>query len=318
MPRIGSRSVPSSRPWRRCSNVAARGVRRLLLPAPAKINLFLHILGRRTDGYHTLQTAFQFLDLCDRIELTLRDDGRIHRVDGLDRISAADDLAVRAAVALKHRTGTPLGCDIRVEKQIPVGGGLGGGSSDAATVLLGLNALWNTQRRLTELAELGVSLGADVPVFVHGVAAWAEGVGEQLTPIEPAPADYLLLHPGVAVSTAAVFAHVQLTQDSPSITMADLMCGSSRNDLQLIASAMQPVIGEALAWLADQPGLHTPRMTGSGACVFAAIEAGQHEPCWRAPRGDWRLWRVSAVNRSPLLAALADQCGARPASVVGR
>ena len=291
--------------------MAARGgVRRLLLPAPAKINLFLHVLGRRPDGYHTLQTAFQFLDLCDHIDLTLRDDGRIRRVGGFDRVSAEDDLAVRAAVALKRRTGTPLGCDIRVEKQIPVGGGLGGGSSDAATVLLGLNALWNTRRHLTELAEMGLSLGADVPVFVHGVAAWAEGVGEQLTPIKPVEAEYVLLHPGVGVSTASVFAQLRLTQDSPSITMADLTCGAGRNDLQPVASKVQPVIGEALAWLAGQPGLHTPRMSGSGACVFAAIDVGQPGLRWSAPRDGWQLWRVRAINRSPVPAALAGQCGA--------
>ena len=287
--------------------MSSRCVRRLLLPAPAKINLFLHVIGRRSDGHHRLQTAFQFLTLSDRIELTWRDDGRIRRLGGLDAVRAEDDLAVRAAVALKRRTGSALGCDIRVEKRIPVGGGLGGGSSDAATVLLGLNALWDARLSLAALAELGLSLGADVPVFVHGRAAWAEGVGERLTSLRLPQTEYLLLYPGVAVSTAAVFAHAQLTRDSPSITINDLLAGGSRNDLQPVALTLQPAVGEALAWLADQPGLQPPRMTGSGACVFAGIAPGRPELHWAAPRDDWRLWRVTAVNRSPVQAALADQ-----------
>src|SRR6185312_6955780 len=188
-------------------------------PAPAKLNLFLHVTGRYADGYHALQTIFQLIDRCDRIGLAVRRDGRIERRAGLAGVEPQRDLAVRAARLLQEYTGITLGADVHVDKHIPAGGGLGGGSSDAATVLLGLNALWGTQVPRGELARLGLSLGADVPVFVGGHSAWGEGRGEQLWPLALPPRCYLVLHPQVAVSTAEVFQAPDLKRDSAVITL---------------------------------------------------------------------------------------------------
>ncbi|RTZ65891.1 MAG: 4-(cytidine 5'-diphospho)-2-C-methyl-D-erythritol kinase, partial [Aquificaceae bacterium] len=182
------------------------------LLAPAKLNLFLHITGRRDDGYHLLQTIFQFLDYSDEITLNLRDDGRIKRVSGLASVRDEDDLVVRAAHLLKQYTKTAYGADISVNKKLPIGGGLGGGSSDAATVLLGLNQLWSCDLTIDELAELGLKLGADVPVFVRGHAAWAEGVGEQLEIITLPEPWFVVVHPNIFVSTAEIFADKGLTR----------------------------------------------------------------------------------------------------------
>ena len=191
-------------------------------PAPAKLNLFLHILGRRQDGYHELQTCFQFVDLCDEITIESRADGAIRRTVEIAEIPLRNDLCVRAACALKEASASPLGADIGLKKRIPVGGGLGGGSSDAATCLVALNRLWGLDWPVEKLAALGLKLGADVPVFVHGRAAWAEGVGERLTPLYPplAPPEtnYLILKPNVFVSTAEVFQDPELTRNSPPIT----------------------------------------------------------------------------------------------------
>src|SRR5689334_19670342 len=188
-------------------------------PAPAKLNLFLHVVGRRADGYHLLQTVFQLLDWGDRVRLRPREDGRVVRVSGLAAIPPERDLAVRAAIELRRATGTELGADICVDKQIPIGGGLGGGSSDAATVLVALNEIWDTRLREDELAHIGLQLGADVPVFVHGHSAWAEGIGEQLTAIELAPRHYVVIDPRVHVPTADLFQAAELTRNSPPLTI---------------------------------------------------------------------------------------------------
>jgi len=181
-------------------------------PAPAKLNLFLHVTGRREDGYHSLQTAFQLVDLCDTLDIRPRDDGTIRRVEGPPEIDPEADLAVRAARLLQARTGCKLGADIWLRKVVPAGGGLGGGSSDAATVLVALNQLWATGLAAGQLAGLGLELGADVPVFVHGRSAWAEGVGEVLEPLELPPRWFAVVHPGVAISTAEVFQAPELTR----------------------------------------------------------------------------------------------------------
>lgn len=271
-------------------------------PAPAKINLFLHVTGRRADGYHTLQTAFQFLDLCDRLDFALRDDGRILRHGGLPDIAPEDDLVVRAARSLQRFAPLGAGADIRVDKRIPAGGGLGGGSSDAATVLVALDRLWQLGLGARRLAALALELGADVPVFAGGRAAWAEGVGELLTPFDAPEGWVLVLQPDCSVATAEVFADPQLTRDTPPMTMADLLAGRGRNDCEAVVRRRFPAVGEALDWL----GRFAPaRLTGTGACVFAIFEsrARASEVADRLPR---RWWRCVArtLNRSPLLARL--------------
>lgn len=246
--------------------------------APAKLNLFLHVVGRRDDGYHLLQTLFQFLDLHDELTFSPTVDGRIHLATPLAGVPPERDLTVRAALALKAATGVSAGVEIGVRKRIPLGGGLGGGSSDAATTLLALNALWRLHLPLEDLAGLGVELGADVPVFVHGHAAWAEGVGERLTPVDPPCPWYLVLVPPVHVPTAAVFRAYkeaqerQLTHYSPPITIRDFRAGSGHNDLESLVRALYPPVDAALTWLA---GFGDARMTGSGACVFLPVESAE-------------------------------------------
>lgn len=245
-------------------------------PAPAKLNLFLHVVGRRADGYHLLQTVFRFLDFGDSLEITPRQDGVIRLLTPLPGVPENQDLCWRAAHLLQAHTGCRLGADIGLVKRLPMGGGLGGGSSDAATVLLALNRLWNVNLPRAELQALGLTLGADVPVFVFGRAAFAEGVGEVLTPWTPAPASYVVLTPPVHVSTPAIFAHPGLTRNTPSIRIAALFDGFGRNDLEPLASELYPEVAEYLAWLSYQSSCHgggqsKARMTGSGACVFAGF-----------------------------------------------
>lgn len=247
----------------------------LTCPAPAKLNLFLHVVGRRADGYHLLQTLFRFIDLDDILYFTLRNDGEVHRVNALDGVPPEQDLCVRAARLLQQETGCKLGVDITLEKRIPMGGGLGGGSSDAATTLLALNRLWELGLSRQRLMQLGLSLGADVPVFVYGENAFAEGVGEQLQAYPLAEAWYVVLCPPVHVPTAQIFTHPELTRDTISMTMRALPKGHDfragrqpglNNDLQAVACKLYPEVAEHLAWLARYaPAL----MTGSGACVFA-------------------------------------------------
>lgn len=274
-------------------------------PAPAKLNLFLHVTHRYSDGYHALQTVFQLIDRCDRIGLSVRADGRIERCTPNAQIAPEQDLTVRAARALQRHSGSALGADIHLIKQIPLGGGLGGGSSDAATVLLALNALWQTRLGLDELARIGLTLGADVPVFVHGASAWAEGRGEQLTALELPQRWYVVVHPGIAVSTAEVFQAPELTRNSPVITIRDFSSGQVGNVCEPVVRARYAAVDEALDWLSRQPGAFgrpaPARMSGTGSCVFAGFEtAKQAERVAARVPERWSSFVARALNRSPL------------------
>jgi len=241
---------------------------KLTCPAPAKLNLFLHVVGRRPDGYHLLQTLFRFIDLQDTLHFTLREDGVVHRTNSIKGVAEESDLCVRAAKLLQADTGCKLGVDIAIEKHIPMGGGLGGGSSDAATTLIALNRLWSLGLSRKRLMELGLSLGADVPVFVFGENAFAEGVGEALQAFMLEDAWYVVLFPPVHVPTAQIFTHPELTRDAVSITMRALLEGQEQlqNDLQPLVCGLFPEVARYLACL---NGFGKAMMTGSGACVFA-------------------------------------------------
>jgi 4-diphosphocytidyl-2-C-methyl-D-erythritol kinase len=276
-------------------------------PAPAKLNLFLHILGRRPDGYHELQTCFQFVDLCDEITIEVRADGRIRRSVEIADVAEDADLCVRAARALQTASGSPLGADIGVLKRIPMGGGLGGGSSDAATCLAALNQLWNLHWSTDALAALGLQLGADVPVFVRGRAAWAEGIGERLTPLYPplAPAEtnYLILKPNINVSTAEVFRDPELTRNSAPITIHGFLASGGRNDCLGVVRRRYPEVARALDWLR---GFGDARLTGTGACIFldcGTADRGREIIGKLPPAFDAFLAR--GLNDSPLLERLA-------------
>ncbi|MBS0319527.1 MAG: 4-(cytidine 5'-diphospho)-2-C-methyl-D-erythritol kinase, partial [Proteobacteria bacterium] len=227
-----------------------RGDNRLVVPAPGKVNLFLHVVGRRADGYHELETAMAFVDFADTIEIASRDDGRIVRTRALAGIAEDDDLALRAARALAQATGTRMGADIGVVKRIPQGGGLGGGSSDAASVLLALNRLWSLDVPRAELLALGATLGADVPVFIGGRAALARGIGERLAPLTLPPLWLVLARPATSVPTASVFAAAELTRSTPSAKIDVFSEGYGRNDLQPVVEARAPLVAEALTALA--------------------------------------------------------------------
>src|SRR5881394_3598489 len=250
-------------------------------PAPAKLNLFLHVVGRRPDGYHLLQSAFTLIDRCDRLRFRVREDGIIARVNDVPGVPAEEDLVVRAAAVLKAATGTPLGADIEIDKRIPMGGGLGGGSSDAATTLIALDRLWATSVTDAALADLGASLGADVPFFLFGRSAWVEGIGERLQSIEIPPRWYVVLTPPQAVATRLVFAAPELTRNTESLKMEDFSARAGgdflggpegsrvRNDLEPVVVSRYPVVAQHLAWLSRHGNA---RMTGSGSCVFASFE----------------------------------------------
>ncbi len=240
--------------------------------APAKLNLFLHVVGRRPDGYHLLQTLFRFIDLHDTLHFTLREDGAVHRTNSVEGVAEEQDLCVRAARLLQRETGCTLGVDITLEKRIPLGGGLGGGSSDAATTLLALNKLWNLGLSRARLMQLGLTLGADVPVFIFGENAFAEGVGEQLQAYPLSEAWYVVLFPPVHVSTAQVFAHPELTRDTISLRIRGLSLQALHNDLQLVVCGLYPEVAQHIAWLAQ---FAKARMTGSGACVFAEFASAE-------------------------------------------
>ena len=238
----------------------------LTCPAPAKLNLFLHVVGRRDDGYHLLQTLFRFIDLSDTLHFTLREDGVVHRVNEIEGVPQGQDLCVRAARLLQQESGCTLGADITLEKCIPMGGGLGGGSSDAATTLLALNRLWHLGLSRQRLMQIGLTLGADVPVFVFGENAFAEGVGEQLQAYPLPDAWYVVLFPPVHVATARIFAHPELTRNTISLRIRGLPMEALRNDLQPVVCNLYPEVARHLAWLGR---FAQARMTGSGACVFA-------------------------------------------------
>lgn len=269
-------------------------------PAPAKLNLFLHVVGRRADGYHDLQTVYQLLDLADELEFTVRDDGQLRRVAGPQEVPPGDDLAVRAARLLRERTGTALGADIAVRKRIPIQGGLGGGSSDAATALVALNALWRTGLDEDRLAALGAGLGADVPVFVRGRSAWAEGIGDRLTPLALPPQWFAIVRPAVAVATAEVFQAPELTRNTPPITIRSYLRSGGRNDCEPVVVSRHPEVRRALEWL-GQRGV--ARLTGTGSCVFAAF--GGRDEAAAALAGlppEWLGFVARGLDVSPLAA----------------
>lgn len=278
-------------------------------PAPAKLNLFLYITGRRADGYHNLQTLFQFLDVGDTLEITPDNSGSITLLTPLDDVADEDNLIVRAALALRAAAadkGTlppQAGARIALEKRLPMGGGLGGGSSDAATVLVALNHLWRTQLSVDELATLGVRLGADVPVFVHGHAAFAEGVGEQLQPAFPAEKCYLVAHPGVSIATPDLFRDPELTRDSPIRTLDELLQRPFHNDCEAVARKRFREVDALLSWLLE----YAPsRLTGTGACVFAEFdtESAARQVLELAPK--WMCGFVArGLNLSPLQRTLS-------------
>ncbi|MEF8751765.1 MAG: 4-(cytidine 5'-diphospho)-2-C-methyl-D-erythritol kinase [Candidatus Accumulibacter necessarius] len=276
-----------------------------IYPAPAKLNLFLHVIGRRADGYHLLQTVFRFLGHGDRLRFSPRADGLIHLTTPLPGVVAEQDLTVRAARLLQTETACRAGVDIRIEKRLPLGGGLGGGSSDAATVLLALNHLWQVHLPRWRLQEMGLALGADVPVFIFGHSAFAEGVGEKLQAVELPPRWYVVLEPPLQVPTAAIFGAPELKRDSLPIEPQAWRPGVGGNDLEAVACARFPSIARHIACLsalAPSPA----RMSGSGACVFAEF-AGREEAgaaLRQLPEGV-RSWATAGLDRHPLL-ELAD------------
>jgi 4-diphosphocytidyl-2-C-methyl-D-erythritol kinase len=274
--------------------------KQLRLPAPAKLNLMLRIVGRRPDGYHLLQTVFQFIDLCDWIVLRERRDGHIGLASPLPGVPEESDLTVRAAKLLRQAAGDEgLGVDIAVEKNLPMGGGLGGGSSDAATTLLGLNILWRLGLSIDFLAELGLRLGADVPVFVRGHAAWGEGVGERLTPLPDLPEPwYVVVAPPCHVATGAIFSSPDLTRDNKAITIADFVAGQQENHCLPVVVEMYPQIGECITVVAEYS--QQAKLTGTGACVFGAFDdEAVAQDAVRKLSAKWEAFVAKGMNRSP-------------------
>ncbi|MBS1145425.1 MAG: 4-(cytidine 5-diphospho)-2-C-methyl-D-erythritol kinase [Proteobacteria bacterium] len=268
-------------------------------PAPAKLNLFLHVVGRRPDGYHLLQTVFRFIDRADTLRFEPRDDGQIVLATPIPDVPADSDLTVRAARLLQRETGCQQGATIHLDKQLPMGGGLGGGSSDAATVLLALNHLWATRLARPDLERIGLGLGADVPAFVHGRNTFAEGVGEAFTDVALPPESYLVLHPAVHVPTAAIFGAPELPRNTAPMRPADWRPWQGHNDLEAVACARFPAVAEHLAWLKE----FAPQamMTGSGACVFAGFphRSEAESVLARLPAG-MRGWIADGLAEHPL------------------
>ena len=269
-------------------------------PAPAKLNLFLRIVGQRADGYHQLQTVFQLLDWGDEVALRPRTDGKIVRLSGADGVAPEDDLVVRAALALRDAAKNDSGIDINVRKRIPQGGGFGGGSSDAATVLVALNHLWQLGLSEDKLVGIGLSLGADVPVFIRGRSAFAQGIGEELHPLDLPTRWYLLVDPGVCVPTAELFQARELTRDAVSVTIANFVSGSVQgNAFEPVLRARSPEVVAALDELARYG---TPNVTGTGAGLFLPFDDPDRAHSVRARLSShWRAWVVKGVNESPLV-----------------
>lgn len=267
-------------------------------PAPAKLNLFLHITGRRDDGYHSLQTVFQLLDVGDRLSFEVTDDPAVTRVNDIAGVLEEDDLVVRAARLLQTHCHCVKGVRIRLDKQLPMGGGLGGGSSDAATTLVALNQLWRLGLSQPTLMELALKIGADVPLFVYGHSAWAEGIGEQLEAVELGERHYLVITPDCHISSAELFASPELTRNCPPITIAGFFRGAGVNVFESVVARHYPAVLEALAWLSDYG---KPRMTGTGASVFAAFdEAAMARQVLSKVPGKWRAFVAKGVDVSPL------------------
>ncbi len=274
-------------------------------PAVAKLNLMLRIVGRRSDGYHLLQTVFQFVDICDWITFHPVDDGKVSLLHIMPGVPEADDLTIRAANSLKLETGCSFGVCIEVEKNLPMGGGLGGGSSDAATTLVVLNKLWNLHLPLERLMELGLALGADVPVFVNGYSAWAEGVGEVLKKITPAEQWCVVIKPGCHVNTKEIFSAKNLTRNSKSIKIADFIAGQHQNDCVEVVSEQYAQVKEALLALSD---FTEARLTGTGACVFGQFESKElAEVAYDTLKNNkWQMYLAKGLNESPLVTKLKD------------
>jgi len=280
----------------------------LTLPSPAKLNLFLHILERRPDGYHELQTLFQFLDYGDTITLTPRADRRIVMEQSVPGVADEDNLVIRAARQLAATTNTAVGgVSIAIDKRLPMGGGLGGGSSNAATTLLGLNRLWGLNHSLDELAELGLSLGADVPVFVHGHAAWGEGVGEQLTDANPPEDWFVVIKPPCDISTKEIFSEQGLTRDTPGIKIAPAFEGDAsryRNDCEDVVRRLYPEVHQSLEWLAQ---FGPARLTGTGACIFGRFPTeSAARIIWESKPSGITGFVAQGVNISPLHKKLTE------------
>jgi 4-diphosphocytidyl-2-C-methyl-D-erythritol kinase len=274
-------------------------------PAPAKLNLFLHVVGRRSDGYHLLQTVFRFIDHGDELRFAPRDDDRIVPTAPLPGVAPESDLTVRAASALRDAAGLRCGVDIALEKRLPLGGGLGGGSSDAATTLMALNTLWNIDASNDDLQAIGLTLGADVPIFIHGRAAFAEGVGERFTDVTLPPAWYLVLEPPVSVPTVEIFRAPDLRRDSPPLAADAWRPGQGGNDLQAVACRLYPEIARHLAWLQTWG---TARMSGSGACVFCEFsDERSARTALAALPSDMRGFVAKGLDRHPIAGQLRAQ-----------
>lgn len=283
-------------------------------PAPAKLNLFLHVVGRRSDGYHLLQSAFQLIDRADMLHFALRDDVEICRTSDLPGVPAQTDLVIRAAHLLRRTSSKTLpGVDIAVDKRLPMGGGLGGGSSDAATTLIALNHLWETGLTRSELMALGLQLGADVPFFLFGRNAFVEGIGESLAPLETPDCWYVVIEPGISVPTAAIFGATELTRNTNPVRITDFSkgligsnAGFGKNDLQSVAATRFLEIARAIEWL-TQYG--EARMTGSGSCVFCALtgERQADDVLIGLPKGwGWTGWKARSLQQHPLAELLPD------------
>lgn len=272
-------------------------------PAPAKLNLFLHINGRRTDGYHELQTLFQFIDYCDMLDFKVTDSSELILHSNMAGVVAdSDNLILRAAKSLQQMTGFKGGAEIWLDKRLPMGGGLGGGSSDAATTLVALNTLWNTQLSAAELAKIGLKLGADIPVFIHGFAAFAEGIGERLQVVSPPEPWYLVIAPDTHVSTAEVFQDPLLPRNTPKLAIDTLMSQAWINDCQKLVVSKYPQVAKALGWLLE----YAPsRMTGTGACVFGEFTQQQQALAALAKLpSDMQGFVAKGMNISPLITRL--------------
>lgn len=268
-------------------------------PAPAKLNLFLHITGQRDDGYHLLQTVFVLLDFADQLRFQIQDNPEIELDYQLPGVSKEQDIVYRAAHTLQKKANVQQGAQITLEKNLPMGGGLGGGSSDAATTLLALNHLWDCGLELADLAEIGLALGADVPVFIYGQNAWAEGVGEQLIPVDIPKAWYLVLIPEINVSTGQIFSDPQLIRDCPPITIRDFLAGQGQNVCEPIVAARSPEVVAALKALADSGA--KARMTGTGACVFAAFDTEtEARQTWSTLLARWNGFIAQGLDHSPV------------------
>jgi 4-diphosphocytidyl-2-C-methyl-D-erythritol kinase len=275
----------------------------LALPSPAKLNLFLHITGQRPNGYHELQTIFQFIDRCDELTFASNDSGQITITPAIEGVPLEDNLIYKAAKIIQNKTGCTKGADINLHKILPMGGGLGGGSSNAATALVGLNHLWQTQLDINELAQLGLQLGADVPVFVRGQAAWAEGVGEKLTPMEDLEENwFVVITPPCHVNTAEVFSHKGLTRDTPACRISAALRGEGQNDCESVVCKLHKEVSNSLNLLKN---FGSARMTGTGACVFLELDSENKANSVLAKLpADIQAFVAKGINQSPLQKAL--------------